>query len=70
MVRTHKYHLNFKVKRKQFEKIAAELTGLTPKSVNAMTRIEKNRTDDGRYAPGYRYIVESKRNHVIVTGEK
>lgn len=58
------------VKRKVFIKLASDVTGLTPGTINATMRVERNRKENGAYDKGYRYRVESKRHHIRVTGPK
>lgn len=65
-----KYHMDFVLPRAKFEKVAADLTGLTPKSVNSMIKIERNRTESGKFLKGYRYRVTSVRSGVEVTALK
>lgn len=61
------YNFDFEIDRARFQKLAAELTGLKEDSIRAMARVERNRTPSGKFAPGFRYAVTSKRNGVKVT---
>lgn len=63
-------HIGNPVNRQVFIKLAADVTGLTPGTVNATMKVERSRKENGAYDKGYRYRVESKRKHIRVTGPK
>lgn len=64
------YNLSEALDRNEFTAIASKLTGMTPGSVSATMKIERNRKPSGAFASGLRYHLVAKRAGVRIVAPR